>query len=39
MEYVEQFKSDIGYNGYAGEETEKQWATRFKTKYGRDVTL
>ena len=37
--YLEEFKSYIGYNVYSGEETEKQWATRFKTKYGRDVTL
>ena len=29
----------IGYNVYSGEETEKQWSTRFKSKYGRDVTL
>ena len=39
MDYLEQFKTYIGYNVYSGEETEKQWATRFKTKYGRDVTL
>ena len=39
MDYLEQFKTYIGYNVYSGEETEKQWATRFKAKYGRDVTL
>ena len=39
MDYLEQFKTYIGYNVYSGEETEKQWATRFKSKYGRDVTL
>ena len=39
MDYLEQFKSYIGYNVYSGEETEKRWATRFKAKYGRDVTL
>ena len=37
--YLEEFKTYIGYNVYSGEETEKQWATRFKSKYGRDVTL
>ena len=39
MDYLEQFKSYIGYNVYSGEETEKQWSKRFKSKYGRDVTL
>ena len=39
MDYLEQFKTYIGYNVYSGEETEKQWAKRFKNKYGRDVTL
>ena len=39
MDYLEQFKTYIGYNVYSGEETEKQWSTRFKAKYGRDVTL
>lgn len=39
MDYLEQFKTYIGYNVYSGEETEKQWASRFKAKYGRDVTL
>ena len=39
MDYLEQFKTYIGYNVYSGEETEKQWAKRFKQKYGRDVTL
>ena len=39
MDYLEQFKTYIGYNVYSGEETEKQWAKRFKSKYGRDVTL
>ena len=39
MDYLEQFKTYIGYNVYSGEETEKQWANRFKAKYGRDVTL
>ena len=39
MDYLEEFKTYIGYNVYAGEETEKQWAKRFKAKYGRDVTL
>ena len=39
MDYLEQFKTYIGYNVYSGEETEKQWATRFKARYGRDVTL
>ena len=39
MDYLEQFKTYIGYNVYSGEETEKQWAKRFKAKYGRDVTL
>ena len=37
--YLEEFKTYIGYNVYAGEETEKQWSKRFKAKYGRDVTL
>ena len=37
--YLEEFKTYIGYNVYSGEETEKQWAKRFKAKYGRDVTL
>ena len=37
--YLEEFKTYIGYNVYSGEETEKQWSTRFKSKYGRDVTL
>ena len=37
--YLEEFKTFIGYNVYSGEETEKQWAARFKSKYGRDVTL
>ena len=37
--YLEEFKTYIGYNVYSGEETEKQWATRFKAKYGRDVTI
>ena len=39
MDYLEQFKTYIGYNVYSGEETEKQWAKRFKQRYGRDVTL
>ena len=39
MDYLEQFKTYIGYNVYSGEETEKQWSTRFKARYGRDVTL
>ena len=39
MDYLDQFKSYIGYNVYSGEETEKQWSKRFKSKYGRDVTL
>ena len=39
MDYLEQFKTYIGYNVYSGEETEKQWSTRFRAKYGRDVTL
>lgn len=39
MDYLEQFKSYIGYNVYSGEETEKQWSKRFKSRYGRDVTL
>lgn len=39
MDYLEEFKTYIGYNVYSGEETEKQWAKRFKAKYGRDVTL
>ena len=39
MDYLEQFKTYIGYNVYSGEETEKQWPKRFKNKYGRDVTL
>lgn len=38
MDYLEQFKTYIGYNVYSGEETEKQWAKRFKQRYGRDVT-
>lgn len=37
--YLEEFKTYIGYNVYTGEETEKQWSKRFKSKYGRDVTL
>ena len=37
--YLEEFKTYIGYNVYSGEETEKQWSSRFKAKYGRDVTL
>ena len=39
MDYLDEFKTYIGYNVYSGEETEKQWAKRFKAKYGRDVTL
>ena len=39
MDYLEQFKTYIGYNVYSGEETENQWSKRFKAKYGRDVTL
>lgn len=39
MDYLEQFKTYIGYNVYSGEETDKQWAKRFKQRYGRDVTL
>ena len=37
--YLEEFKTYIGYNVYSGEESEKQWAKRFKARYGRDVTL
>ena len=39
MDYLDEFKTYIGYNVYSGEETEKQWAKRFKDKYGRDVTI
>ena len=39
MDYLDQFKTYIGYNVYSGEETEKQWSKRFKQKYGRDVTI
>ena len=39
MDYLEEFKTYIGYNVYSGEETEKQWSKRFKNKYGREVTL
>lgn len=39
MDYLDQFKSYIGYYAYTGEETEKQWSTRFKAHYGREVRL
>lgn len=39
LDYLERFKSYSGYNAQTGEETENQWAKRFKQRYGRDVKL
>ena len=39
LDYLERFKSYSGYYAQTGEETEKQWARRFKQRYGRDVKL
>ena len=39
LDYLDRFKSYSGYYAQTGEETEKQWAKRFKQRYGRDVSL
>ena len=39
LDYLDRFKSYSGYYAQTGEESEKQWAKRFKKRYGRDVTL
>ena len=39
LDYLDRFKSYSGYYVQTGEETEKQWAKRFKQRYGRDVSL
>ena len=39
LDYLDRFKSYSGYYAQTGEETEKQWAKRFKHRYGRDVKL
>ena len=39
LDYLDRFKSYSGYYAQTGEESEKEWAKRFKKRYGRDVTL